>query len=76
MTTGSIKSLRDRGFGFIAPEGGTRDDEMFFHHSSVVNGSFEQLQEGQQVTFEQAPDPRDPSRQRATQVSLLESDDR
>lgn len=76
MTTGTIKSLRDRGFGFITPEGGSRDDEVFFHHSAVVDGGFEMLQEGQQVTFEQAPDPRDPSRQRATQVALLESDDR
>jgi CspA family cold shock protein len=73
MTTGTIKSVRDRGFGFITPEGGTRDDELFFHHSAVLDGGFEQMREGQHVTFEQEPDPRDPSRQRAVQVSLLES---
>jgi CspA family cold shock protein len=70
MTTGTIKSLRDRGFGFIAPDGGT-GDEVFFHHSSVVDGSFEQLREGQHVTFTQEADTRDPSRQRAVRVSLV-----
>ena len=69
MTTGTITSLRDRGFGFITPDGGTTG-ELFFHHSAVVDGGFEQLQEGQPVTFEQEPDPRDPNRQRAVQVAL------
>jgi CspA family cold shock protein len=67
MTTGTIKSLRDRGFGFITPNGGNED--LFFHHSAVANGGFEQMQEGQQVTFDVEPDPRDSSRLRATNVS-------
>jgi len=75
MTNGTIKSLRDRGFGFITPEGGTPDNELFFHHSAVLDGGFEQLREGQQVTFEQGTDPRDASRQRATQVAVLERSD-
>lgn len=70
MTTGTIKSLRDRGFGFTTPQGGTED--LFFHHSAVANGGFEQMQEGQQVTFDTEPDPRDSSRQRAVRVSLVE----
>jgi CspA family cold shock protein len=76
MATGTITSLRDRGFGFITPEGGARDNELFFHHSAVAAGGFEHLQEGQQVTFEQGPDPRDPSRQRATTVSVAERNER
>jgi cold shock protein len=71
MATGTIKSLRDRGFGFITPQGGTED--LFFHHSSVIDGGFEQMQEGQQVSFDTAADPRDASRQRAVRVSLVET---
>jgi CspA family cold shock protein len=71
MSTGTIKSLRDRGFGFITPQGGTED--LFFHHSSVTNGGFEQMQEGQQVSFDIEPDPRDSSRSRAVRVSLVET---
>lgn len=69
MTTGTIKSLRDRGFGFITPDGDTQGDDLFFHLSEVVDGSFEQMREGQKVSFEQAPDPRDPSRRRAVRVT-------
>jgi len=68
MPTGIIKSIRDRGFGFITPTGGTED--LFFHHSAVSNGGFEQLREGQQVTFDQEPDSRDPRRQRAVRVAV------
>ena len=68
--------MRDRGFGFIRPEGGTRADELFFHHSAVLDGGFEQLREGQQVTFEQESDPRDPRRQRAVQVVLVPGTER
>ena len=71
MATGTIKSLRDRGFGFITPNGGNED--LFFHHSAVTNGGFEQMQEGQQVTFDVEPDPRDSSRQRAVRVALADS---
>lgn len=70
MATGTIKSLRDRGFGFITPEGESQD--LFFHHSAVSNGIFEQMREGQKVTFDREPDPRDSSRERAVRVSVLE----
>ncbi|HVL24099.1 MAG TPA: cold shock domain-containing protein [Thermomicrobiales bacterium] len=70
MTTGTIKRLTDRGFGFIAPTSGGED--LFFHHSSVISGSFDQMQEGQQVSFDQEPDPRDARRQRAVRVSLIQ----
>lgn len=70
MATGTIKSLRDRGFGFITPEGANED--LFFHHSAVTNGVFEEMREGQKVTFDTEPDPRDSSRQRAVRVSILD----
>ncbi|HWV24771.1 MAG TPA: cold shock domain-containing protein [Thermomicrobiales bacterium] len=71
MSTGTIKSLRDRGFGFITPEGSRQD--LFFHHSSVLDGGFEEMREGQQVTFDTEPDPRDSSRQRAVRVALVDA---
>jgi CspA family cold shock protein len=72
MTTGTIKSLRDRGFGFITPDGGNAD--LFFHHSAVTDGGFEMMQEGQRVSFDKELDPRDSSRERAVRVQLSESE--
>jgi CspA family cold shock protein len=57
MPTGTIKRLvRDRGFGFIRDESGK---EWFFHRSSV-QGSFDQLTEGQRVNFEEEPSTKGP----------------
>ena len=58
MANGIIKRLvRDRGFGFI------RDDEAqewFFHRSAVEAGSFDQLNEGQRVSFDEEPSQKGP----------------
>jgi cold shock CspA family protein len=73
MATGTVTTIRnDRGFGFLAPDDAPRPDskDLFFHHTAVPGG-FELLREGQRVTFEQAPDPRDPRRARATDVRPL-----
>jgi cold shock protein len=62
MPSGTIKRLvRDRGFGFIRDDGG---QEWFFHRSAV-QGSFDQLNEGQRVSFEEEPSAKGP---RAGQV--------
>lgn len=73
MTTGNIIALRfDRGFGFISPENRSPETgDVFFHSSSVVTGGFDELREGDAVEFEVEPDPRDPSRSRATNVKVL-----
>ena len=55
-TTGTIKRLTDKGFGFIKDDGG---QEWFFHRSSV-EGSFEGLNEGQRVSFEEEPSAKGP----------------
>ena len=48
---GTIKTLvRDRGFGFIAREGEAKD--LFFHSKSVQGVTFDELNEGDAVTFE------------------------
>jgi CspA family cold shock protein len=73
MASGTIKTLiPDKGFGFIATNGGTKNAELFFHSSAVIGGIFDTLQVGQAVTFEEEPDPRDRTRSRATNVRLVE----
>ena len=65
--TGQIKRLdRERGFGFIRPEGASED--VFFHTSALEGLVFDQLNEGQTVSFEKQPDERDPRRSRAVNV--------
>jgi cold shock protein len=58
MSSGIIKRLvRDRGFGFIRDDGG---QEWFFHRSSVQQGSFDELNEGQRVNFDEEPSAKGP----------------
>jgi len=67
MALGTIKRVvRERGFGFIQPEGATED--IFFHSSSVEQASFDELNEGEKVEFQTEPDPRQPRRSRAVRV--------
>jgi CspA family cold shock protein len=69
LATGTIKTLRpEKGFGFIAPDGGNGKNDLFFHHTAVTTGLFDDLRQGQEVSFDEGPDPRDPSRRRATNV--------
>jgi CspA family cold shock protein len=48
MPEGTIKKLTDKGFGFIKM---ANDKDLFFHSSVVQGVSFEELHEGQKVTF-------------------------
>lgn len=56
MPEGTIKKLMDRGFGFIEGERG----DIFFHHSSLLEGDFENLQEGQKVEYDEGRGPKGP----------------
>ena len=74
MATGIVTTIRDdRGFGFLAPEGGHALDaqDLFFHHTSVPGGRFSDLRQGQRVRYEEGADPRDPGRRRAVDVRPL-----
>lgn len=68
MATGSIKSIRDKGFGFISRDESRGSSDLFFHSSAVQGQGFESLREGQRVEFDEEPDDRDPSRRRAVNV--------
>jgi cold shock CspA family protein len=72
MANGTIASLRDKGFGFIMPDGATGPGTLFFHHTAVADASFDELREGLRVSFDEAPDLRDASRQRAVNVRVAE----
>ena len=64
MQEGTIARLTDRGFGFIAREGQEKD--LFFHSSELKNVQFNELKEGDRVTFEVGEGPKGPN---ATNVS-------
>jgi CspA family cold shock protein len=69
VATGQIKRLvRDRGFGFIRPEGASED--IFFHSSAIQGAMFDSLNEGQAVEFDQEADPRDSRRSRAVNIRI------
>ena len=53
---GVIKKKTDKGFGFIAVEGQEKD--LFFHSKSLVGVTFEELQEGDKVTFDTEDSPK------------------
>jgi CspA family cold shock protein len=57
MAEGTIKKLTDKGFGFIDTGKG---EDMFFHMSNVVDVSYDDLREGQKVTFTLGEGPKGP----------------
>jgi CspA family cold shock protein len=56
-TTGTIKTLTNKGFGFIE---GADGKEYFFHQSGCVGVRFDDLREGQNVSFEVGQGPKGP----------------
>lgn len=48
--TGTIKTLTEKGFGFIAREGEAKD--LFFHSNDLVGVKYEELKVGETVNFE------------------------
>jgi CspA family cold shock protein len=57
MAEGTIKRLTDKGFGFINT-GGEKD--LFFHSSSLEGVTFEELHEGQKVSYTEGQSPKGP----------------
>jgi CspA family cold shock protein len=57
MAEGTIKRLTDKGFGFINTGG---DKDLFFHMSDLEDVQFEELREGQRVSFNEGRGPKGP----------------
>ena len=50
MTQGTVKWFNsEKGFGFIAPDGGAED--VFVHYSEIQGGGFRSLEENQRVEY-------------------------
>ena len=53
MATGTVKWFNnEKGYGFIAREGG---DDVFVHFSNIQSTGYRTLEEGQRVEFDVAP---------------------
>ncbi|MCX6787093.1 MAG: cold shock domain-containing protein, partial [Candidatus Kaiserbacteria bacterium] len=50
MQEGIVIKKNDKGFGFIKRDGQEKD--LFFHSNELRNVSFDELQEGDKVSFE------------------------
>lgn len=61
---GTIKTLTQKGFGFISREGETKD--LFFHSNELNGVTFDELKVGDAVTFEVVESEKGPA---ATKVS-------
>ncbi len=65
--TGTIKKLiSDRGFGFISREGEEKD--LFFHSKDLSGVTFEELKEGDTLSFDVATGEKGPFAQNVTKA--------
>lgn len=70
MNTGTVKWFNEaKGFGFISNDDGSGD--VFVHFSSIVSDGFKSLTEGQKVSYDVEPDPKDSRKQRAANVHVI-----
>ena len=68
MNNGTVKWFNaEKGYGFISNDEGGED--VFVHFSAIQVDGFKTLAEGQKVTFETEPDPKDTGKLRAVNVT-------
>jgi len=63
---GIIKTLNEKGFGFITVDGEEKD--LFFHKNELKGVSYEELRIGDKVSFDKTDSPKGPN---ATNVTRL-----
>ena len=69
MNKGTVKWFNsEKGYGFIANDNG--GDDVFVHFSAIVADGFKTLAEGQKVTFDVEPDPKNSRKLRAVNVHV------
>ncbi|MCR4334830.1 MAG: cold shock domain-containing protein [Patescibacteria group bacterium] len=64
--TGTIKTLTDKGFGFIAREGEAKD--LFFHSKDLNGVTFDELKEGDTLSFDVVDGEKGPSAKNVTKA--------
>ncbi len=57
MAEGTIKKVTQKGFGFIDTESGS---DLFFHSSNLEGITFEEVYEGQRVSFTEGRSEKGP----------------
>lgn len=61
MAQGTVKWFNaEKGYGFIAVDGGGPDDDVFVHYTAIETTGFRTLEEGQRVEFETTQGPKGP----------------
>ncbi len=59
MTQGTVVKKNDNGFGFIKIDGAAAGDkDLFFHSNELQNISFDELREGDRLSFEIGDSPK------------------
>jgi CspA family cold shock protein len=58
MQRGTIKTITDKGFGFISQEGSKKD--LFFHAREMNGVSFDEMRVGDDVEFNVEDGPKGP----------------
>lgn len=65
MAEGTVKKVTDKGFGFITT---TEGGDIFFHMSNLDGVRFEDLREGQRVTYTVGQGPKGPRAENVRQA--------
>ena len=70
MYNGTVKWFNaEKGYGFISSE--EAGEDVFVHFSAIQVDGYKTLTEGQKVTFETEPDPKNSSKLRAKNVNVV-----
>ena len=70
MNSGTVKWFNpEKGFGFISNDNGGED--VFVHFSAIQCDGFKKLEEGQKVSYDVEPDPKDNGKMRAVNVTVM-----